>query len=317
MTSSQIKQLARDQGFDLVGIAAAEPMLEEGARLEEWLARGYHGSMEWLARNVEKRTDVRAILPSARSVVVVARNYYTPHRHSTSSDAAKISRYAWGRDYHKILPKKLRAIEEQIRAIAPEAETRSYVDTGPLLEKQWAVRAGLGWMGKHSNVITRRLGSWVFLGVIVTSLELEADTPIPDFCGTCTRCIDACPTGAITEPYVVDGSRCISYITIEEKPKAEIDPGLGERLENWVFGCDICQDVCPWNRFEQPTDEPAFQPRVGVLELTVDELRAMGDDEFLERFAGSPVMRAKSAGMRRNARGVDRARRVSSDPDAA
>jgi epoxyqueuosine reductase len=311
--ANSIKSRARSLGFDLVGIAPAERMLEEGVRLEEWLARGYHGSMEWLERNVDKRVDVTKILPGARSVIVVARNYYTPHRHSDARDAAKVSRYAWGRDYHKILPKKLRAIEEYLRTLDPTVESRSYVDTGPILEKQWAVRAGLGWMGKHSNVITRELGSWVFLGVVITTLELDVDEPIPDFCGTCTRCIDACPTDAIVAPYVVDGSRCISYVTIEEKPKRELTAEEGERLENWVFGCDICQDVCPWNRFEQPTDEPAFQPRPGVLELTVDSLRGMSDEEFLARFAGSPVMRAKAEGMRRNARAVAAAERVSFD----
>jgi epoxyqueuosine reductase len=312
-----IRTHARELGFDLVGFAAAARMSEEGAHLEEWLARGYHGSMEWLGRNVEKRVDVRELLPSARSVIVVARNYYTPHEHSSAPDAAKISRYAWGRDYHKVLPKKLRAIEELIRSIDPDAESRSWVDTGPIMEKQWAVRAGLGWMGKHSNVITRQLGSWVFLGVIITSLELDAGEPIADFCGSCTRCIDACPTGAIVEPYVVDGSRCISYITIEEKPKLEIAPELSERLENWAFGCDICQDVCPWNRFEKPTDESAFEPRAGMLELTVDVVRAMSDEEFLERFAGTPVMRAKADGMRRNARGIASAARVSFEDEAA
>jgi len=311
-SGDSIRSFAREVGFDLVGFASASRMGEEGARLEEWLARGYHGSMQWLASNVEKRVDVRELLPSARSVIVVARNYYTPHQHSDAPDAAKISRYAWGRDYHRILPKKLRAIEEHIRTIDPSVESRSWVDTGPIMEKQWAVRAGLGWMGKHSNVITRQLGSWVFLGVILTSLELDADEPIPDFCGSCTRCLDACPTGAIVEPYVVDGSRCISYVTIEQKPKLEIAPELGERLEGWAFGCDICQDVCPWNRFEQPTDEPSFEPRDGMLDLTVETLRTMSDEEFLERFAGTPVMRAKADGMRRNARAIAAGERVSS-----
>ncbi|MBC8145417.1 MAG: tRNA epoxyqueuosine(34) reductase QueG, partial [bacterium] len=275
--TAQLKAHVLSLGFDAVGFAAAERLDEEGVHLEDWLARGYQGSMQWLARNTDRRIDVREILPSARSVIVVARNYYTPHEHSNAADAAKISRYAWGRDYHKVLPRKLRLIEEHIRASEPGAETRSYVDTGPVLEKQWAVRAGIGWMGKHSNVITRDLGSWVFLGVIITSLELDCDNPIADYCGTCTLCIDACPTGAIVEPYVVDGSSCISYITIEQKPKLEIDAALGEQLKNWVFGCDICQDVCPWNRFEKPTDESDFAPRPGVALLTLDELASMTD----------------------------------------
>lgn len=310
--SYALRAYACELGFDAVGFARAERMEVEGMRLEQWLARGYQGSMQWLARNVDRRVDVRQILPSAASVIVVARNYYTPHEHSSSPDAAKISRYAWGRDYHKVMPRMLRQIEERIRSIDPGAQSRSYVDTGPIMEKQWAVRAGLGWMGKHSNLITREIGSWVFLGVVITSLDLEYDEPIADYCGSCTLCIDACPTGAIVEPYVVNGSKCISYITIEQKPRTEITPELGAKLENWVFGCDICQDVCPWNRFERATDESDFEPRNENQTLTVDELCAMTDEEFLARFAGSPVMRAKAEGMRRNARGV-RSHRVSSD----
>jgi epoxyqueuosine reductase len=279
-------------------------MEEEGARYEEWLARGYHGSMGWMERNVEKRVDVREILPSARSVIVAARNYYTPHPHSQAPDAAKVSRYAWGTDYHDVLPKKLAQLDAHIRGLVPESESRYYVDTGPVLEKQWAVRAGLGWMGKHTNVITRELGSWVFLGVFISSLEFVYTESMPDFCGTCTRCVDACPTDALVQPYLLDANRCISFITIEQKPKPEIEPELGGRLENWAFGCDICQDVCPWNRFQTPTDEPAFQPRPGVLDLTIDELREMSDEEFRERFRGSPVKRTKAEGLRRNARGL-------------
>jgi epoxyqueuosine reductase len=296
--------LLDDLGFDLVGIAPAERMEEEGARYEEWIAAELHGSMEWMERNIDKRIDVREILPSARSVIVVARNYYTPHQHSDDPDHAKVSRYAWGRDYHNILPKKLKKLDAFIRSIVSDAESRWYVDTGPVLEKGWAVRAGLGWMGKHTNVITRQLGSWVFLGVFITSLELEYDSPIPDFCGTCTACIDACPTDAITAPYQLDGTRCISYITIEQKPKNELDPSLAATFDNWAFGCDICQDVCPWNRFQTPTTESDFEPRPGILDLTIDELRTMSDEEFRERFQGSPVRRATAEGIRRNARGL-------------
>jgi epoxyqueuosine reductase len=291
-------------GFDLVGFAPAERMKEEGVRYEEWIALGHHGSMEWMERNVEKRRDVREILPSARSVIVVACNYYTPHEHPDHPDHAKVSRYAWGRDYHNFLPKKLKKLDAFIRSLRPEAESRYYVDTGPVLEKQWAVRAGLGWMGKHTNVITRSLGSWVFLGVLISSVEFDYDDPIPDFCGSCTRCIDACPTDAIIAPYQLDATRCISYITIEQKPKQEIDPGLGGKLDNWAFGCDICQDVCPWNRFRQPTDEGDFEPRPGMLDLTIGELREMSDEEFARRFQGSPVRRATAEGLRRNARGL-------------
>ncbi len=301
--SADVRRIATDElGFDLVGIAAAEQLVDDDRRYRQFLAAGRHGSMDWLARNLERRGDVRELLPSARSVVVVARNYFTPHAHHP--DTAKISRYAWGRDYHKILPKRLELLEQRIRQLVPDAKSRHYVDTGPVLEKAWAVRAGLGWLGKHTNVITRSHGSWVFLGVLITSAELIPDNPIGDFCGTCTLCIDACPTDAIVAPYQLDATRCLSYVTIEQKPKDEIPPDFADRMEGWAFGCDICQDVCPWNSFEQPTDEADFEPRAGVLELTARRLAGMTDEEFLERFAGSPVMRAKAAGMRRNARAL-------------
>lgn len=279
-------------------------MEREADLFQEWLGRGHHGTMEWIARNNDKRRDVRQILPSARSVIVVARNYYTPHQHSSQPDHAKISRYAWGRDYHNILPKKLKQLHRYIQTLEPNAESRWYVDTGPILEKQWAVRAGLGWMGKHTNIINRGMGSWLFLGVLISSLELEYDSPIGDFCGSCTRCLDACPTNAFPQPYLLDATRCISYVTIEQLPKEEIPTEYGQQMENWVFGCDICQQVCPWNRFQQPTTEPDFQPRPGVLDLTVEQVRAMSDEEFQERFQGSPVRRAKAEGFRRNGRGI-------------
>jgi len=304
LTDDVRRYIIDELAFDLVGFAPVELMEREAAQYEEWLARGYHGSMEWMTRNVDRRRDVRAILPSARSVIVVARNYYTPHEHSSDPSHAKISRYAWGRDYHNILPKKLKQLHRHLESLVPGAESRWYVDTGPVMEKGWGVRAGLGWMGKHTNLITRELGSWVFLGVLITSIEFDHGRPIVDLCGSCTRCIDACPTDAIIAPYQLDATRCISYITIEQKPKAELAPELGAQLENWAFGCDICQDVCPWNRFEKPTDEPSFEPRAGVLDLTVDQLRSMPDEEFQQRFQGSPVRRATADGLRRNAEGI-------------
>jgi len=289
-------------GFDLVGIAPAERMEREADLFEEWIRRGHYGSMEWIARNNHKRRDIHEILPSARSVIVVARNYFTPHQHSSNPDHAKISRYAWGRDYHNILPKKLKQLHRFLQTLQPNAESRWYVDTGPILEKQWAVRAGLGWMGKHTNIINRKMGSWLFLGVLVSSLELEYDSPIGDFCGSCTRCLDACPTNAFPQPYLLDATRCISYVTIEQLPKEEIPVEYGQQMENWVFGCDICQEVCPWNRFQSPTTEPDFHPRPGVLELTLRQVQEMSDEEFEERFQGSPVRRAKAEGFRRNGR---------------
>lgn len=287
-----------------MGFAPADRLEAEAARYVEWIAQGSNGTMEWMERNVDRRADVRAILPSARTVIVVGRNYFTPHEHSSDPTHAKISRYAWGRDYHNVLPKKLKRLHAHLLTLDASAESRWYVDTGPVMEKAWAVRAGVGWMGKHTNVITREMGSWLFLGVLISSLDLEPTPPIADYCGTCTRCIDACPTDAITAPYQMDATRCISYITIEEKPKVEIAPELGERFENWVFGCDICQDVCPWNSFERPTTEPDFEPRDGILTLTTDQVRAMSDEEFAARFQGSPVRRATAEGLRRNARAI-------------
>lgn len=303
-TESVRRHALGELGFDLVGFAPIETLEREGAYYRDWVAGGRHGTMGWMERNIDRRIDVRAILPTARTVVVVARNYYTPHQHSAAADHAKISRYAWGRDYHNILPKKLRKLAAFIATIVPDAGSRWYVDTGPVLEKQWAVRAGIGWMGKHTNVITRELGSWVFLGVLITSAELRVGAPIADFCGTCTRCIDACPTDAITAPYQLDATRCISYITIEERPKTEIPAELGARFDNWVYGCDICQDVCPWNSFQQPTTEADFEPREGLLGLTVEGVRSMSDAEFAARFTGSPVRRATAEGFRRNGRAV-------------
>ena len=291
-------------GFDLVTAAPVERLDSEGSLLQEWLGQGYHGSMAWLERDVERRIDPRQILPSAQSVIVFGKNYYTPHEHSRHPDHAKISRYAWGRDYHRVLPKKLKKLHRHILSLVPDAENRWYVDTGPPMEKSWAVRAGLGWQGKHTNIITRSHGSWLFLGVMFSSLTLEYSDPIPDFCGSCTRCIDACPTDAIIAPYRLDATQCISYATIEEHSTQPLNPTFAEKFDGWVFGCDICQDVCPWNKFQQPTDETDFEPRPGRLDLTIDDLLTMSDEEFTERFQGSPVMRAKAHGMRRNAEGI-------------
>ncbi len=299
--ADRIREFACDTlGFDLVGFARAERLEEEGARLEEWLAGGLHGAMGWMERDPTRRIDPREIVPSARTVIVLAKNYYTPFEHSDDPEHAKISRYAWGRDYHRILPKRLKKLHRFItEEIDPTVENRWYVDAGPIMEKAWAVRAGLGWLGKHTNVITRTHGSWVFLGVMITSLDLPTSDPIPDFCGSCTRCIDACPTDAITDPYRLDPQRCISYLTIESPRNEPIPEEHRRNLENWVFGCDICQDVCPWNKFQTPTDEEDFAPRPGRLDLTFEEIRGMTEEEFKEKFQGSPVMRAKVEGLQR------------------
>jgi epoxyqueuosine reductase len=314
--SAEVRRLARELGFHKVGVAAAAPLEAERVRLEEWLRRGYHARMEWMARDTVRRTSPAELLPGARSVVVVALNYYTPHEHPDDGATGKISRYAWGDDYHDVLTEKLRALLLRVREIVPSAEGKVCVDAQPSMDKAWAVRAGLGWIGKHSNLITREYGSWVFLGELILDVELEPDTAREeDHCGTCTLCIESCPTGAIAEPYVVDSGRCISYATIELR-EPELPPALAPKLEGWLYGCDICQDVCPWNRFEQPTDERRFEPRAGAVNPSLSEIAALTHEEYVERFRRSPVKRAKLHGLQRNARALlENAARPAS-PDA-
>jgi epoxyqueuosine reductase len=301
--SERIRRKGRHLGFSHVGFARAEKLEREAGLLREWLGRGYQAGMQWMERNIARRIDPREIVEGAESVICLAMNYYTPHAHSEQKTHGKISRYAWGDDYHDVMGERLQELEDWLQREFPGVRTRRYVDTGPVMEKAWAVRAGIGWLGKHSNVITRDRGSWVFLGEVITTLPLDYDDAIDDYCGTCTACIDACPTGAIPEPYVVDSKRCIPYLTIEyrgEELPSESHGGLGR----WVFGCDICQDVCPWNSFAIETGENAFEPREGALQPGLRDLSEISDDEFRARFRGSPVARAKARGLRRNARTV-------------
>jgi epoxyqueuosine reductase len=307
--TAHIKAFALHTGFSLVGVAEAVPLEQEMTRFSEWLARGYHASLGYMERNQHKRLDVREILPEARSVIVVAQNYFHPDcsETATSNDANShglLSRYARGDDYHDVIPPKLEDIAKELRRIMPDAQTKVYTDTGAMLEKQWAVRAGLGWQGKHSNVISRSIGSWFFLGVILTTAKLVYDQPMPDYCGTCTACVQACPTQAIVEPFVVDAGKCISYWTIETKPDVAFPEVIKENLDGWLFGCDTCQDVCPWNRFQTPSDEGRFAPRFEEIALDLDVVEAMTQEEFSARFRKSPVKRAKMAGLKRNARAL-------------
>jgi epoxyqueuosine reductase len=302
LTSVEVKAQALALGFDKVGIVAAEALTEEGAQLREWLARGFHGEMHYMARDPEQRSDPRLLFPPARSVVCVALNYYRPESHANESGTGKISRYAWGDDYHDVLRDKLEQLLAWVRERAPESEGKICVDLSPVMDKAWAARAGLGWIGKHTTLITREFGSWVFLGELLLSLELEPDSLIePDHCGSCTACLEACPTGALVAPYEIDATRCISYGTIEYRGD-ELPEPIASHLENWVFGCDICQDVCPWSRFSQPTAEPRFIPRPGVIAPPLLELVELTPEEFAARFRRSPVKRAKLAGLQRNAR---------------
>jgi epoxyqueuosine reductase len=305
--TARLRRRARELGFDKIGVARAEPLDTERARLEEWLGRGFHGEMRWMERDPARRTDPQELLPGACSVVAVALNYYTPHEHREDPATGKISRYAWGDDYHDVLGEKLGALLQWVREEAPGAEGRVCVDAQPAMDKAWAVRAGLGWIGKHSNLITRDLGSWVFLGELILNVELEPDAAREeDHCGTCTLCLEACPTGAITEPYVVDSRRCISYATIELRAP-ELPAPISDNLQGWLYGCDICQDVCPWNRFEQPTHEPRFSPRPGSVNASLSDVLALTHDDYVIRFRRSPVKRAKLPGLRRNARALARA----------
>lgn len=303
LLSDKIREKARELGIHRLGFAPAAELIAEGSRLTEWLARGHNGDMRWMEREPAKRADPRLLFPPAKTVIAAAVNYFTPHRHT---EPGKISRYAWGDDYHDLVKGKLIALLEWIKSEEPSAEGKVCVDTAPIMDKAWAVRAGIGWIGKHSNLITQDHGSWVFLGEILLNLEFDYDTePVADHCGSCQKCIDACPTSAIVEPYVVDSEKCISYATIELRDE-QLPPQVAENLSGWLYGCDICQDVCPWNRFEKPTDESAFEPRFGETSLDLGKVAAMEHDEYVERFRRSAMKRTKLAGLKRNAAAIDR-----------
>lgn len=313
--AADIRKKAFEIGFQAIGIVPAEPLVDERARLEKWLALGHHGEMAWLERDPAKRTDPCLLFPGARSVIVAIVNYYTDHKHENRPHDGKLSRYAWGDDYHDIMREKLNELLSWICSEVPGAEGKICVDTAPMMDKAWAVRAGLGWIGKHSNLITTEVGSWVFIGEIILNIDLEYDAAaVPDHCGTCTKCIDACPTGAIVEPYVVDSQRCLSYATIELRSET-LPEAIEPRMEGWLYGCDICQDVCPWNRFETPTLESRFEPRSSETGISLIEVEAMSPESYAERFRRSAIKRAKLPGLKRNAAALKKFARQASGPD--
>ncbi len=306
-----IKSLALEAGFDLAGITAAEPSVFSEA-YRSWIDKGYAGEMEYLARNLHRRLDPRELLPNARSIIVVAMNYYSdteegPGTPTVDPERGIFARYARGDDYHEVISNRLKSLWSAIRLLIDgEAEAKIFVDTGPILEREVARRAGLGWFGKNTMLINTRKGSYFFLGEIITTLKLEPDSPAIGSCGTCTACIDACPTGAITAPYEIDSRKCISYLTIELKGEIpmELAPAISES-GNRIYGCDICQEVCPFNiRRSTPTTEPAFQPREITSNQLLSDLSLLSEEEFREKFRRSPVKRAKHRGLMRNVSAV-------------
>jgi epoxyqueuosine reductase len=301
-----IKRKARELGFDLVGIASAEPSAHR-EYVREWLDTGKAGTMEYLARRFDERIEPRTYLPGAASVVCVALNYHAdlePVAASERAEHARIARYALGDDYHEIIKHRLYELADWIRLRVPGSQTRCGVDTAPVLERELASRAGIGWIGKNTLVIHPRLGSWLLLSEVLTTIELPLDEPITDHCGTCSRCIDACPTAAITEPYKLDARRCISYLTIEHR--SEIAEEFHGAIGDWLYGCDVCQDVCPHNQRVEPASDPALTPRFSTGSLKISDVLRWGDDEYRQNLRRSAMKRVKLPVLKRNAEIVER-----------
>lgn len=292
-----IKQKARALGFDHCGIAKAEQLTEDAYRLEQWLNKGMHGSMGYMENYFDKRIDPRLLVDGAQSVITLLLNYYPAA--SQQPDAPHIAKYAYGKDYHEVIKAKLNSFLSELRAELGEIQGRGFVDSAPVLERSWAQRSGLGWIGKNGNLIHKQAGSFFFIATLIVDIPLVYDSPVGDYCGSCTRCLDACPTQALVSPTVVDGSRCISYYTIELKDML-IPASMEGQFNNWMFGCDICQDVCPWNRFAKATSEAEFAPIPEILNFTSSQWEELTEEEFKKVFAKSPLKRSKYAGIRRN-----------------
>lgn len=300
-----MKDLAAQLGFSFCGIASATKLDADAERLETWLNKGMHGSMHYMERYFDLRIDPCKLVPGAKSVITLLLNYFPTEKQG--NDAVKISKYAYGKDYHDVIRKKLNTLIELVKINIGEIHGRGFVDSAPVLERTWAQRSGLGWVGKNGNLINKQMGSFFFIATLITDLDLEADEMFTkDYCGSCTRCIDACPTDAILPGKIVDGSRCISYFTIELKEM--LIPGeMKGKFDNWMFGCDICQDVCPWNRFSKPTGEIEFTPIPEILNLSTKEWEMMTEEKFKEIFRNSPLSRSKFKGIQRNLKFISHA----------
>jgi len=293
-----IRAEAERLGFMACGVAAAVQLDDDARRLEQWLHKGYQGTMQYMERHFDLRTDPRKLVPGARSVITLLMNYFPGQQQAP--EAPGVAKYAWGTDYHYVIREKLNELLATIQTHIGAVEGRGFVDSAPVLERSWAVRSGLGWVGKNGNLLNRHAGSFFFIATLITDLDLPADPPFStDHCGTCTRCIDACPTDALVSPTVVDGSKCISYLTIELKD-ALIPQDMHSSLDGWMFGCDVCQDVCPWNRFSKPHTEPHFTPIPQILNLSLGEWEQMTEAGFNELFRKSPMKRSKWKGIMRN-----------------
>ncbi|NQV74216.1 tRNA epoxyqueuosine(34) reductase QueG [bacterium] len=297
--SDLVKAKALSLGFEACGISTADSLAQEQSRLEEWLARGYQASMSWMNNHREKRVDPRELVEGAKSVVSVIQSYYHPLDQQEDPSIGKISRYALGEDYHLVMKEKLFELLNWMMAEVPGCTGRAFVDSAPVMDKAWAAKAGLGWIGKHSNLISPEHGSWFFIGELIVDLDLAADGPILDHCGTCTRCIDACPTDAIVQPYVVDANLCISYNTIEHRGN-DVPTEVHEGHGNWIFGCDVCQEVCPWNKFRTESSEPRYAPQAARINVPLEEWAELTQEEFSATFRKSAVKRTKWDGFIRN-----------------
>ena len=294
----EIKSKATEIGFEKIGVAEIKPINNAKLNLEKWISKGNHASMDWIEKRKNERGDIYNYFPEAVSIISVGMNYFSGYQQSDLSSEFKFSNYAWGDDYHKVLKKRLKILLEWIKNASPEIKGVVCVDTSPVMEKVWAEKAGLGWQGKHTNLITRDYGSWLFLGEIILNIPLEYDKPfIDDLCGTCTACIDDCPPGALSE-YEIDSKKCISYQTIEHRGDFD-EPSID--LDSWIYGCDICQEVCPWNKkFAKITEEKSFYPRNEIIEYSDGDWKQLNEDQFRKIFKDSPAKRTKHSGLKRN-----------------